>query len=164
MKTAIQLIERGLVPRPLVRRGIRTLLSQRLEEQQGIYGPDHGDALRRFVEHMREAPVAPVPELANEQHYEVPPRFFELALGERRKYSSCYYPSASTTLDEAEEAMLDLTCERAELVDGQDVLELGCGWGSLTLWMAEHYPNSRITAALGSFEPRAKSGGMDAVA
>ena len=146
MKTAIQLIERGLVPRPLVRRGIRTLLSQRLEEQQGIYGPDHGDALRRFVDHMREAPVAPVPELANEQHYEVPPRFFELALGERRKYSSCYYPSASTTLDEAEEAMLDLTCERAELVDGQDVLELGCGWGSLTLWMAEHYPNSRITA------------------
>ncbi|MDA0948250.1 MAG: cyclopropane-fatty-acyl-phospholipid synthase [Planctomycetota bacterium] len=146
MKTAIQLIERGLVPRPLVRRGIRTLLSQRLEEQEQVYGPDPQQALRRFVEHMREAPVALVPELANEQHYEVPPRFFELALGKRRKYSSCYYPSATTTLDEAEEAMLDLTCERAELVDGQEVLELGCGWGSLTLWMAEHYPNSRITA------------------
>ncbi len=146
MKTAIQLIERGLVPRPLVRRGIRTLLSQRLEEQEQVYGPDPQQALRRFVEHMREAPVALVPELANEQHYEVPPRFFELALGQRRKYSSCYYPSATTTLDEAEEAMLDLTCERAELVDGQEVLELGCGWGSLTLWMAEHYPNSRITA------------------
>jgi cyclopropane-fatty-acyl-phospholipid synthase len=146
VKTAIQLIERGLVPRPLVRRGIRTLLSQRLEEQEQVYGPDPQQALRRFVEHMREAPVALVPELANEQHYEVPPRFFELALGQRRKYSSCYYPSATTTLDEAEEAMLDLTCERAELVDGQEVLELGCGWGSLTLWMAEHYPNSRITA------------------
>lgn len=146
MKTAIQLIERGLVPRPLVRRGIRTLLSQRLEEQEQLYGPDPQQALRRFVEHMREAPVALVPELANEQHYEVPPRFFELALGKRRKYSSCFYPSDATTLDEAEEAMLDLTCERAELVDGQEVLELGCGWGSLTLWMAEHYPGSRITA------------------
>jgi len=110
--------------------------------------------LRDWVDRMRTDDIAPVPEKANEQHYEVPPGFFLNTLGKRLKYSSAYYPTAATTLDEAEEAMLALTSDRAGLQDGQDVLELGCGWGSLTLWMAEHYPGSRITAVSNSAQQR----------
>jgi len=103
---------------------------------------------------MRSAPIALVPQSANEQHYEVPADFFRLVLGKRMKYSSALYPNEETTLDEAEEAMLALTSERAGLSDGQDVLELGCGWGSLTLWMAERFPTSRITAVSNSTSQR----------
>src|SRR5207253_8564615 len=80
------------------------------------------------------------------QHYEVPAEFFALALGPRRKYSCAWWPAGLTDLAQAEELALAATCERAGLADGQDVLELGCGWGSLTLWMAERYPASRIVA------------------
>ena len=155
MRAAIQLVEKGLVPKPLIRRGIRKLLGDRLREQRGIYEPDREGALAEWVERMRSDAVALVPDKANEQHYEVPPGFFLNVLGKRLKYSSAFYPDASTTLDQAEEAMLALTCERAGLTDGQRVLELGCGWGSLTLWMAEHYPGSRITAVSNSAPQRA---------
>ncbi len=154
MKTALDLVERGYVPKPLVRRGIRKLLGERLREQEGLYAEDHRRTLTDWAAQMRTSTIAPVPEKANEQHYEVPPAFFQRVLGRRLKYSSAFYADANTTLDEAEEAMLGLTCERAELVDGQDVLELGCGWGSLTLWMAEHYPASRITAVSNSAPQR----------
>ncbi len=154
MKTALRLVERGYVPKPLLRRGIRRLLDERLREQRSIFEPDREQALARWIERMRESDVAPVPEKANEQHYEVPPEFFEHALGRRLKYSSGFYPDSVATLDEAEEAMLALTGERAALVDGQDVLELGCGWGSLTLWIAEHYPASRIVAISNSAPQR----------
>ncbi len=154
MKTALRLVEKGYVPKPLLRRGIRRLLDARLREQVERHLPDRRSALAAFVEHMRASDIAPVPEKANEQHYELPPQFFERALGPRLKYSSAYYPTASSTLAEAEEAMLALTCERADLVDGQDVLELGCGWGSLTLWMAERYPASRIVAVSNSAPQR----------
>ena len=154
MKTAIRLVEKGLVPKPLIRRGIRRLLAERLREQEARHAPDRDAAIRAWVAEMAADEVAPVPDKANEQHYEVPPRFFELALGRHLKYSSGHYADEHTTLDEAEAAMLALTCERAELVDGQDVIELGCGWGSLTLWMAEHYPNSRITAVSNSAPQR----------
>ena len=92
--------------------------------------------------------------MANVQHYELPPEFFAAVLGPRRKYSCCYWPRASTSLAEAEEAGLALACQQAELVDGQNVLELGCGWGSLSLWMAERYPASRITAVSNSTSQR----------
>ncbi len=151
----MRLVERGLVPEALLRYGIRSLLRQRLREQRAIFGQDHERALRDWVESMRRGPVALVPEKANEQHYEVPPAFFRLVLGQRLKYSSGYYANASSTLDEAEEAMLALSAERAGLANGQDVLELGCGWGSLTLWMAEHYPSSRIVAVSNSAPQRA---------
>ena len=156
MKTALRLVEKGLVPAPLLRRGIRKLCRERLQELEQEYGPDPEAALTRWLEGMRAAPIALVPEAANEQHYEVPGRFYDIALGERKKYSSCYYPAADTTLDEAEVAMLALTAERARLEDGQDVLELGCGWGSLTLFMAERYPNSRIHAVSNSRTQRAE--------
>jgi cyclopropane-fatty-acyl-phospholipid synthase len=154
MKTTLRLVEKGLVPTPLLRHGIRKLCRERLDELEREYGPDPDVALARWIEGMRSAPVALVPEAANEQHYEVPGRFYDIALGERKKYSSAYYPEKGTTLDEAEVAMLELTCERARLEDGQDVLELGCGWGSLTLFMAERYPNSRIRGVSNSHSQR----------
>jgi cyclopropane-fatty-acyl-phospholipid synthase len=154
MKTALRLVERGYVPKPFLRRGIRRLLAERLREQRSIYEPDREEALGRWLERMRSSAVAPVPEKANEQHYELPPAFFERVLGRRLKYSSGFYADARTSLDEAEEAMLALTAQRAGLVDGQEVLELGCGWGSLTLWMAERYPASRILAISNSAPQR----------
>jgi len=154
MKTTLRLVEKGLVPTPLLRHGIRKLCRVRLEELGQEFGPDPAGALNHWLETMRSGPVALVPEAANEQHYEVPGRFYDLALGERKKYSSAYYPAKQTSLDEAELAMLDLTCERARLEDGQEVLELGCGWGSLTLHMAERFPNSRIRGVSNSHSQR----------
>ena len=117
MKTALNLVERGFVPKPLLRHGIRRLLDERLREQRDLYEPDRDGALGNWVARMRTSEIAPVPDKANEQHYEVPPAFFELVLGKRLKYSSAYYPAVDTTLDEAEEAMLSLTAERAQLED-----------------------------------------------
>jgi cyclopropane-fatty-acyl-phospholipid synthase len=92
---------------------------------------------------------------ANAQHYEVPTRFYQLCLGQRLKYSSAYFSDGATTLDIAEVAMLKLTCQRAELADGQNILELGCGWGSLSLWMAEQYPKAQITGVSNSATQKA---------
>ncbi|CAN5273590.1 cyclopropane-fatty-acyl-phospholipid synthase family protein [soil metagenome] len=103
-----------------------------------------------FAREMAERPVAEFTDEANQQHYELPASFFEKCLGKHRKYSSCFYETADATLDEAEASALRITCEHADLKDGQAVLELGCGWGSLSLWMAEHYPNSQITAVSNS--------------
>src|SRR6187397_3406470 len=103
---------------------------------------------------MRESITAPLADAANRQHYEVPAEFFALALGPRRKYSSAWWPAGTRDLAEAEERALEATCQRAGLADGQRILELGCGWGSLTLWMAEHYPNAQITALSNSHSQR----------
>ncbi len=154
MKTSLALAEKGLIPRPLIRKGIRNLLQKRLQEQNARFGEDPEREMQKWVQHMRQAPIALVPEAANEQHYEVPPEFFELVLGPNRKYSSGYYPNPDTSLGEAEQAMLALTCERAALRNGQDILELGCGWGSLTLFMAQRFPGSQITAVSNSAPQR----------
>ena len=147
--------ERGLLPDAAVRYGIRRLCARRLqEEMQG--GPEA--QARRFqerIEMLRKSPVAIHTDAANEQHYELPPAFFQHCLGRRMKYSGCFYPRGDESLDEAEEKMLRLYEERGQLTDGQDILELGCGWGSLTLWMAERYPNARITAVSNSRAQRA---------
>ncbi|MCZ8129953.1 MAG: cyclopropane-fatty-acyl-phospholipid synthase [Steroidobacteraceae bacterium] len=155
----LQLLEKDLVPDFLIRMGIRRLLRERLrEEDKG--DPEAQEAhLARFVEQLRTSPVAIHTQAANEQHYEVPSEFFHLVLGRHLKYSSCYYrldgrgdraTQGGDTLDEAEAAMLDLTCRRARLQDGERILELGCGWGSLTLYMAARYPNARITGVSNS--------------
>lgn len=107
-----------------------------------------------FARDMGAHPIAENTEDANAQHYEVPAAFFEMTLGPRKKYSSCLYVDGATTLAQAEERALAETCAHADLTDGQDILELGCGWGSLTLWMAEHYPASRITAVSNSHSQR----------
>ena len=150
MSTALglELAERGLVPLTGLRHGVRRLVERRLRDASA------GADVDAFARSLASGPVALVPEKANEQHYEVPPELFQLALGPRLKYSSAYWPEGIDTLAEAEDAMLALTCERAALEDGQDVLELGCGWGSLTLWMAAAYPRSRITAVSNSADQR----------
>ncbi|MBA2332579.1 MAG: class I SAM-dependent methyltransferase [Actinobacteria bacterium] len=152
-----RLIESGRVPDPLLRLGIRANLATRLarERRKGL------NANREFVERLRAAPIAEQVERANEQHYELPAEFFELVLGPRLKYSSCLWAPAPDTLAAAEERMLKFTCERAQIEDGMSVLDLGCGWGSLSLWLAELYPASRIVAVSNSaiqrafLEPRA---------
>ena len=80
----------------------------------------------------------------------MPPELFIMCLGANLKYSSCLYEPEGATLEQAEEKMLALTCERAKLRDGQKILELGCGWGSLSLWMASHFPNSTVTSVSNS--------------
>jgi cyclopropane-fatty-acyl-phospholipid synthase len=113
------------------------------------------EAIAQFIEHMQASPIALHTQAANAQHYEVPTRFFETVLGKNLKYSSGYWPPGVNDLDEAEAAMLRLTCERAELHDGMRILELGCGWGSLSLWMAAHYPRSQIVAVSNSTSQKA---------
>ena len=140
------LIESGRVPDSVLRLGIRTNLALRLARERR-----KSDAEREaFVEELRGSPIATQVEKANEQHYEVPAEFFRLVLGPRLKYSSCLWEPGTTTLAEAEEAMLALTCERAQVEDGMTVLDLGCGWGSLTLWLAERYPAAQIVAVSNS--------------
>ncbi|MDG2523472.1 cyclopropane-fatty-acyl-phospholipid synthase [Caulobacter segnis] len=118
--------------------------------RRGLATENRPDIDARFAAEMAARPVAEHTDAANAQHYELPPRFFECVLGPRLKYSSCLYPAAVTTLAEAEVFALAATCDHAGLRDGQQVLELGCGWGSLSLWMAEQYPASRITAVSNS--------------
>lgn len=144
------LLARNLLPDAAIRLGIRNLLGKKLREE------DRGDlesrqaALLEFIDGLDRSPIAIKTKAANEQHYEVPTEFFRLVLGPRMKYSSGYWPREETTFAESEETMLALTCERADLADGHRILELGCGWGSLTLWMAEKYPAARITAVSNS--------------
>lgn len=148
------LAERGLVPDALLRAGIRHLCALRLRDE---HGHDPGAASRCAVariEALRHSPVAIHVDAANQQHYELPPAFFQACLGPRLKYSSCFWPTGGETLAQAEEAMLALYGQRAQLADAQDILELGCGWGSLTLWMAERYPTARITAVSNSAPQR----------
>jgi cyclopropane-fatty-acyl-phospholipid synthase len=146
--------ERGAAPDGAVRFGIRRLVRQRLAEIAADDIEAAAAKLEAFVAAMRVAPVAPVPQRANEQHYELPPGLLAAALGARRKYSCCYWPPGVTTLDAAEQAALEATCERAELADGQRILELGCGWGSLTLFAAERYPHAQIVAVTNSHAQR----------
>ena len=151
---AVNWVEQGYVPDRVVRVGIRRLLAQRLAEIGERDASASAEITQAFVEAMRQAPLALLPEKANQQHYEVPADFFGLVLGAQRKYSCCWWPEGVTTLDEAETAALAETCARAGLSDGQQVLELGCGWGSLSLWMAAHYPGSQITAVSNSASQR----------
>jgi cyclopropane-fatty-acyl-phospholipid synthase len=140
------LAERGLLPDALIRHGIRNLCAARLREEYAGGPADQAARHARRIEILRSSPVAIETDTVNAQHYELPTEFFRLCLGPRLKYSSCWFPRGDETLAEAEDAMLALYGERAELMNGQHILELGCGWGSLTLWMAEHYPSARITA------------------
>jgi len=148
------LIAKGLLPDWLIRIGIRRLLRERLREETRDTPEEKLGALQAFIQNLKSSPIAINTEAANEQHYEVPTAFYQLCLGRNLKYSSGLWTAGVTTLDEAEEAMLRLTCERAGLQDGQQILELGCGWGSLSMWMAAHYPNARITGVSNSATQR----------
>jgi len=144
--TLIQLAEKRWLPDPLIRFGMRRMLRGRLTQENKLAGSDYDRALDRFADRQRQSVVTIETHRANEQHYEVPAKFFELVLGARLKYSCGLWENAAATLDESEAAMLRLTCQRAGIEDGMRVLELGCGWGSLSLWIAEHYPHCQITS------------------
>ena len=150
LKTVIDWMERGYFPDGLIRIGIRRLLAERLR----LAAAEDEQHLERLIAELRASPIAINAASANEQHYEVPAGFFQKALGPRLKYSSGWWPEEVKDLATAEAAMLALSCERAELGFDQDILELGCGWGSLTLWLAEFYPDSRIVAVSNSHSQR----------
>ncbi len=154
LNLGIELVEQGLIPDAVTRYFIRRLCADRLRDPTQTTEPDATAARQRFLQSLRAGPIAPVPEKANEQHYELPAEFFALMLGPHRKYSCCCFEDDESSLERAEGSALKLTCERAELADGQEILELGCGWGSLSLWLAERYPASRITAISNSATQR----------
>jgi len=141
---SLKIVESGVIPDHAIRAAIRALSKKRLI-QEGRYDPEQGAQRYMDVLNMlKKSEIAVETDKANEQHYELPTEFFQAVLGKRLKYSACYFPTKTTTLDQAEELALQLYCERAQLKNGQQILELGCGWGSLTLWMAENYPGSRL--------------------
>jgi len=152
--SAIGFVEQGLVPDKVSRAGIRRLLKARLRE----LGPDDCEHVARrseeFIAMMDRSPVALLPEKANEQHYEIPAEFYRKVLGPHGKYSCAYWGDEVRHLAGAEHRALELTCDHAELRDGLDILELGCGWGSLSLFMAEQFPNAHITAVSNSNSQR----------
>ncbi len=153
---ADRVVARGILPDPLLRAAIAQNCRLRLhrERRRGL------DALEQMVAAMSTGPIAIETDAANDQHYELPPEFFGLALGPRRKYSGCFWPVGVETLADAEETMLALTCARAGIADGMDVLDLGCGWGSLSGWIAESYPSCRILAVSNSAPQKAFIDGL----
>ena len=147
MIDAINWAEQGLLPDGLIRTGMRRLMAQRLAEHHAKPVSQRTAEFRQFLAEMRASPIAINTQDANEQHYEVPAEFFDLHLGPRRKYSCCWYETGRESLAQAETAMLRIYAQRArldELPAGARVLDLGCGWGSLSLWLAEHYPHLEV--------------------
>ncbi|MBM3751651.1 MAG: class I SAM-dependent methyltransferase [Acidimicrobiia bacterium] len=145
-----RLLEGNRLPDWLIRWGIRRTIAGRLREERSPTAEAAEARIRTFVEARSQGPLAVATSAANAQHYEVPTVFFQRVLGAHLKYSSGYWDPGVTALDEAERRMLALTAERAGLVDGQRILELGCGWGSLSLWMARHYPASEVVVVSNS--------------
>lgn len=144
----IELVEKGYVPDVLTRFGIRRILGQRLQKEKRNFGIE--GRLDELLGSMAASPLALNTGDANEQHYEVPTEFYDFTLGEHKKYSCCLFETNVNNLTTAEESMLTVSCERAEIEDGMQILELGCGWGSLTLWLGRHYPNAKVTAVSNS--------------
>lgn len=138
------LLEKNLLPDSVVRIGIRRLLAHRRRDEAAATEAEGGAGLQRFAAALRTMPIAVNTRESKEQHYEVPTEFYQRVLGPRLKYSCCWFERGKETLAEAEEAMLRLYVERAQIADGQNILELGCGWGSLSLWLAERFPRARI--------------------
>jgi len=153
---ADRVVAGGLLPDPLMRAAVAQSCRRRLwhERRRGL------DALEDMVATMSDGPIAIETGAANDQHYELPPEFFGLVLGPRRKYSGCFWPEGVETLADAEETMLALTCARAGIEDGMTVLDLGCGWGSLSGWIAERYPGCRMLAVSNSAPQKAYIDGL----
>lgn len=139
------LLEKNLIPDSLIRFQIRNLLKQRLREEKKANSELQQSHLMQLIDELKNSPIAIETNAANEQHYEVPTEFYQFCLGKHLKYSSGYWKEGVTDIDTSEKDMLELTCERAELQNGQSVLELGCGWGSLSLYMAQKFPKSQFT-------------------
>lgn len=144
------LLFREMIPDWMIRGEIRSRLKKKLREEYKLSPEDRKKKLLAWIEEMKQGPIALNTQDANEQHYELPTTFFQCVLGRNLKYSSGFWAQPYTNLDQSEEAMLALTVERAQIQDGQKILELGCGWGSLTLYMAKKLPNAQITAVSNS--------------
>jgi cyclopropane-fatty-acyl-phospholipid synthase len=142
----IRLVEKNVVPDWLLRMAIRGGLAWGRWQRARMSVEERSEHRRSLLARLDTSPIAVRTDDPNRQHYEVPTDFFQLVLGKRLKYSCCYWPPGVETLDEAEEAMLRLTCDRAQIKDGNSILDLGCGWGALSLWAAQHYPSSQIVA------------------
>lgn len=147
---ALNIAEKRLLPDRLLRAGIRKLLRQRLKNIQSDDVEFTGTLTAAHILAMDESALAVLTDLANDQHYEVPSQFFEQVLGPYLKYSCGYWSNNSTSIEQSESEALRRTCEHAGIKNGMQILELGCGWGSLTLWMAEKYPQAGITAVSNS--------------
>ena len=155
LTVATECVERGWIPDSIIRWGIRRLCSQRLTEQAGaVQEGGLATSLERFINQLRDTDIAPVAFKANEQHYEVPAEFFKIMLGPHLKYSACWWNNDAEALETAEGNALRLSASQAMVSDGMNILELGCGWGSLTLWLARQYPHSHITALSNSVSQR----------
>ena len=150
----ISLAEKRLVPDRLIRIGIRQLLKKRLHDEFIDDPEERNIRYEKLLQNLKDSPIAMETEAANDQHYEIPAEFFKYVLGENLKYSACYWDDSTEHLGHAEQKMLDLYLHNAQIQDGQEILELGCGWGSLTLWMAERYPQCKITAVSNSASQR----------
>ncbi|MEM7198818.1 MAG: cyclopropane-fatty-acyl-phospholipid synthase family protein [Planctomycetota bacterium] len=161
------LLDRGILPDRWVRAGIRRRLAGRLREESQGNAAEREHRRSEFAAELAQRPIAIATAAANEQHYELPPDFFRLVLGPRLKYSCTFWPTGTASLAASEDAMLELTAERAQLADGQRVLDLGCGWGSLTFWVLEHCPRSQVVAVSNSavqrefIEGQARQRGFD---
>ncbi|WP_186275261.1 SAM-dependent methyltransferase [Burkholderia gladioli] len=152
---ALRCAERGWLPDAAIRLGMRSLLRQRLRDEHAGDSARQAEAFEAMLVELRASPIAIETQAANAQHYELPGAFFAAHLGPCLKYSCCHYPTGSETLAEAEQAMLELYAERAGLADGQRILDLGCGWGSLSLWLARRYPRAQIVGLSNSHGQRA---------
>jgi cyclopropane-fatty-acyl-phospholipid synthase len=163
------LIDKGLLTDGIVSWGIRRICAERIREEEVAARIGFEKYLEGRTADLNNSQIAILTEKANEQHYEVPSEFYFKCLGPRLKYSSCYYPKGNESLAQAEEEMLKLYEERAQIVDGMKILELGCGWGSLTLWLAQRFPNSLVTGVSNShgqrefIENRAREWGLNNV-
>ena len=150
-----RVLSSGLLPDPVLRRVVRSRVKGLAESFERLSPPQKAERERALLARFETGPITINADDANRQHYDLPPEFFRLVLGPRLKYSSCFWTPGVIDLAQAEEAMLALTAERADLADGQDILDLGCGWGSLALWAAERFPQSRVMAMSNSREQRA---------
>jgi cyclopropane-fatty-acyl-phospholipid synthase len=155
---AFKVVDKVTLPEPLLRLGVRHFCQNRLNSLvsrgDGTFSEQVSRNIRNYARELRTLPLAVSTDLANEQHYEVPASFFDLVLGPNKKYSCCYWDKSTKSLGEAEELALDITIKRAELNDGQRILELGCGWGSLSLKMAKTFPRAKIVGVSNSIEQR----------
>lgn len=150
----LPIVERNLVPDAIIRLGIRRELEMELLKVTTLTVEERATKVREFVAEIKKLPIAIKTNLANDQHYEVPDEFFKIMLGPNLKYSCGFWSSAHTTLEQSEVHMLEMYCERAGLVDGMNIIDLGCGWGSVSLFVAKKYPNSKIVGISNSNSQR----------
>ena len=150
MEKFANFMELGLIPDMITRWGIRYLVGNRLRDESENFKHNEVTSKQRFVAQMKKGPIALHTDEANAQHYELPPHFFETVLGYHKKYSACVWGESIKTLDEAESTSLKISCQRAQIEDGMKILELGCGWGALSLWIANQYPKCTVTAVSNS--------------